>query len=216
MVGLSSPIFVGMKAAHRIVQLGITGGMGVGKTTVCRVFQCLNIPVFDADQEAKALYERDEEVRHELIQLLGRDIYLGKKINKPLLASHIFSNPEIRHKINELIHPRVGQLSKTWFQQQKAPYGIKEAALLLESGAYKELDAIILVSAPMPWRLEQLKKRNPDWSMQEIQQRIDAQWQDKMRKPFCRFQIQNAGHEFLIPQILAIHHQILKQYVEAS
>lgn len=195
-----------------IYRIGITGGMGVGKTTVCHIFQCLNIPVFDADSAAKNLYETDDEIRNELIHLFGKNVYHGKKLNKELVAAHIFNNEKLRNQLNGLVHPKVIELSKNWIQQQQAPYVVKEAALLLESGSYKELDAVILVTAPLPWRIEQLKKRNPNWSIHEIQQRIKAQWDDEKRKPYCQFLIQNTANNFLIPQVLSIHHQILNRH----
>ena len=191
-----------------MLKIGITGGMGSGKTTVCKIFQCLNIPVYDADFEAKQLYHTDLQLREEILQNFGTDILLNDQINFGLLAEKIFNKPEKRQTLNALVHPRVKAHSAAWFKNQVGPYAIKEAALLIESGAYLELDSLIFVRASKETRIQRVLKRNPSWTVEEIQQRMNAQMSDDEKKSYCQHEIINEDPHLLIPQVLHIHQQL--------
>lgn len=191
-----------------MLKIGITGGMGSGKTTVCKIFQCLNIPVYDADFEAKQLYHTDEQLREEIILNFGTDILLNHQINFGLLANKIFNHPEKRQILNALVHPRVKAHSAAWFKNQEGPYAIKEAALLIESGAYLQLDSLIFVQASKETRIQRVLKRNPSWTVEEIQQRMNAQMNEDEKKSFCQFEIINEDPHLLIPQVMRIHQQL--------
>jgi dephospho-CoA kinase len=191
-----------------MLKIGITGGMGSGKTTVCKIFQCLNIPVYDADFEAKQLYHTDEQLREEIILNFGTDILLNHQINHRLLAAKIFDHPEKRQILNALVHPRVKAHSAAWFKNQEGPYAIKEAALLIESGGHLQLDSLIFVQASKETRIQRVLKRNPSWTVEEIQQRMNAQMNEDEKKSFCQFEIINEDPHLLIPQVMRIHQQL--------
>lgn len=186
----------------------MTGGMGSGKTTVCKIFQCLNIPIYDADYEAKNLYNTDLQLREEVIQIFGADVFTNDLLNHSLLAAKIFSNPEKRQALNAIVHPRVQAHSASWFEKQSGPYAMKEAALLIESGAYRQLDHVILVRAAQETRIQRVMKRNPTWNLEEIRKRMNVQMSDEEKKPFCQFEIINEEPHLLIPQVMHIHQQL--------
>lgn len=191
-----------------MLKIGITGGMGSGKTTVCKIFQCLNIPIYDADYEAKNLYNTDLQLREEVILLFGADVFTNNLLNHSLLAAKIFSNPEKRQALNAIVHPRVQAHSASWFKKQLGPYALKEAALLIESGAFCQLDHVILVRAAEETRIQRVMKRNPTWSGEEIRKRMNVQMSDEEKKPFCQFEIINEEPHLLIPQVMRIHQQL--------
>ena len=191
-----------------MLKIGITGGMGSGKTTVCKIFQCLNIPIYDADHEAKNLYNTDLKHREEVIQIFGADVFTNDLLNHSLLAAKIFSNPEKRQALNAIVHPRVQAHSASWFEKQSGPYAMKEAALLIESGAYRQLDHVILVRAAQETRIQRVMKRNPTWNVEEIRKRMNVQMSDEEKKPFCQFEIINEEPHLLIPQVIRIHQQL--------
>lgn len=191
-----------------MLKIGITGGMGSGKTTVCKIFQCLNIPIYDADYEAKNLYNTDLQLREEVIQIFGADVFTNDLLNHSLLAAKIFSNPEKRQALNAIVHPRVQAHSASWFEKQSGPYAMKEAALLIESGAYRQLDHVILVRAAQETRIQRVMKRNPTWNLEEIRKRMNVQMSDEEKKPFCQFEIINEEPHLLIPQVMHIHQQL--------
>ncbi len=191
-----------------MLKIGITGGMGSGKTTVCKIFQCLNIPIYDADYEAKNLYNTDLQLREEVIQIFGADVFTNDLLNHSLLAAKIFSNPEKRQALNAIVHPRVQAHSASWFEKQSGPYAMKEAALLIESGAYRQLDHVILIRAAQETRIQRVMKRNPTWNLEEIRKRMNVQMSDEEKKPFCQFEIINEEPHLLIPQVMHIHQQL--------
>lgn len=191
-----------------MLKIGMTGGMGSGKTTVCKIFQCLNIPIYDADYEAKNLYNTDLQLREEVIQIFGADVFTNDLLNHSLLAAKIFSNPEKRQALNAIVHPRVQAHSASWFEKQSGPYAMKEAALLIESGAYRQLDHVILVRAAQETRIQRVMKRNPTWNLEEIRKRMNVQMSDEEKKPFCQFEIINEEPHLLIPQVMHIHQQL--------
>jgi dephospho-CoA kinase len=192
-------------------RIGITGGIGCGKSIVCKVFQLLGVPVFYADDEAKKLYYT-EEIKEVLIKKYGSQIYSSdKQLNKAMLASIIFSNPDELQFINSLIHPRVAKVYEQWCAEHKhLPYTLKEAAILFESGAYKEMDSVITVSAPKELRIKRIIKRD-NLSRQQIEERINNQWTEEERIKHSDFVIYNDDKSLVLPQIVDLHNKLINK-----
>jgi dephospho-CoA kinase len=190
--------------------VGLTGGIGSGKTTVAQVFEQLGVPVFYSDSEAKKLYETDVEIKNWLnSETQSQAFDQSGKLNTNRIAELIFSNEEKLKQFNALVHPKVRKAFNEWAEKQKTSYVIIEAAILVETGRYKDLDALICVSAPEELRIDRVLKRN-QISKDVVKQRISHQMTDEQRLPFCTFVIENDDKSPLIPQILDIHAKLLK------
>jgi dephospho-CoA kinase len=192
-----------------VKRIGITGGIGSGKSIVCKVFELLGVPIFYADNEAKKIYD-DEHVKAILINRYGHEIYLPDgKLNKEKLSKIIFSNQDELKYINSLIHPLVAKAYSEWCEKHKHfPYTLKEAAILFESGAYKELDKVITVSAPVELRINRVMKRD-NLSRMQIEERINNQWTEEERIKHADFVIYNNDEHLVIPQILDLHKKLM-------
>lgn len=189
-------------------QIGITGGIGSGKSTVCRVFSLLGIPVFDADTAAKSLYDDDPDVFEATLRIVGKTVLNeAGKMDRKKLAALLFADEQLLKKVNDLVHPAVAKGFDNWCAQQQAPYVLKEAAILFESGAYKQVDAVIVVTAPETLRIERVLKRE-SWSREELERRIRAQWDDEKKLKMSTYNIRNDETALVIPQVLSIHGQI--------
>lgn len=183
--------------------------MGAGKTLVAQVFQTLRVPFFSADQEAIWLTENNPQVKSEITSLFGRQAYTTDgTYNRKFIAEQIFTNPLLLEQLNAIIHPATFQRFFEWAAEQDAPYVMKEAAILFESGADKTCDKIIFVSAPEIVRIERVKKRNPAWSEADIKRRMQAQEPEEAKILKSDYVIKNDGTEFLLPQILKIHQSL--------
>lgn len=190
------------------MKLGVTGGIGSGKTSVCRVFNVLGIPVFSADPEAQKIMNSDEEIRKGINKIAGRDLYEGGNLDRRKLASLIFSNPDILAKVNELVHPAVFAYFEKWTNEQTAPYSIMEAAILFESGASKLVDRVVTVVAPLEERILRVIK-GKKLSRKQIMDRIRNQMDDESRIKLSDYVINNSENDMIIPAILKIHEDIL-------
>lgn len=194
-----------------MLTVGITGGIGSGKTTVCKIFEAIGIPVYYADSRAKYLMERDPDLLAALKNNFGTNIFLeGNTINRPALAKLVFNDPEKLALLNSLVHPVVAQDSLNWIKDQTSPYTLKEAALLYESGSYKQLDLIISVSAPLEVRISRVMHRDGS-TREEVISRINNQWPQERKDKLADFIILNDGEIALIPQVLKIHRQLLNR-----
>jgi dephospho-CoA kinase len=189
--------------------VGITGGIGSGKTLICKVFATLGIPVFHADDEARSLYETRPEILQQLAGLFGQDLIENNGLNKARLAGIVFNDPQKLQQLNQLIHPAVGELFRAWVFRQNAPYVLREAAILLESGSYHDCDDIILVTAPESIRVKRVMKRS-QLSESEIRMRMSRQWSDDQKRVYANYEIRNDDASLLIPQILSIHQKLLQ------
>lgn len=186
------------------IKVGITGGIGSGKSTVCKIFKLIGIPVFEADKVAKNLINSDEKIRNELIQLFGDNIYdSNKKLNKKMLADLIFNDESLLEKVNNLVHPAVRNEFILWHQKQNSKYTVHEAAILFESGFYKMMDFTILVSAPEITRIERVVKRDKI-KPELVESRISKQWNDEDKRKLASIELVNDNKHLLIPQILEI------------
>lgn len=193
------------------VKVGITGGIGSGKSTVCRVFKTLGTPVFEADVVAKELLNSSSHIKKELTRLYGNDIYTENKyVDRKKLASIIFNNNIELKKVNAIVHPEVRIAFNKWEKQQNSAYIIHEAAILFESGFYKLMDFSILVSAPEDLKMAWLKKRD-DLSTEEIRSRMEKQWDDEQKRKLASIEIINDNIQLIIPRIIEIDKQ-LKEY----
>jgi dephospho-CoA kinase len=190
------------------MKLGITGGIGSGKTSVCRVFKILGIPVFSADPEASKIMNTDADIIRSITSLLGKDIYVDGSLNRLKLATLIFNDNKLLQKINSLVHPVVFKHFKIWAQEQNAPYVIMEAAILFESGASKLVDRIVSVIAPVEERVDRVIKRNR-LSKDQVMDRIRNQMDDESRIKLSDYVISNSENDMIIPEILKIHRDIL-------
>ena len=189
-----------------MLHVGITGGIGTGKTTACKLFEALGIPVYYADERARWLMEHDEELRRGIIGLFGAAAYTDEGLlNRPEIARQAFGNPELLQKLNALTHPAVARDGLAWQQAwQGVPYTLKEAALLYESGSYRLLDKIIVVSAPLELRIARVMARD-DCSREAVLERIARQMPQEEKEARADFVLYNDGVQMLIPQVLRIH-----------
>lgn len=192
-----------------MMQVGITGGIGSGKTTVCQLFAALGIPIYDADAAAKRLMTEDEALRKQLIGLFGEAVYVGSELNRPWIAEQVFKNKNLLNQLNALVHPSVARDTMAWTDQQNAPYVLKEAALLIESGSYKVLDKLIVVSAPEELRITRVMARN-QITRDEVLSRIQNQLPEAEKLQMADYIIINDGEHALLPQVLNIHQKLLK------
>jgi dephospho-CoA kinase len=192
-----------------MLKVGLTGNMGSGKTLVADLFRRLGVPVFHADMEAKALYQR-KEVLAEIRAVCGPEILDHEgHLDRKKMAELIFSNPLILHEVNMIIHPKVRSEYQKWTSTLgDAPYSIYEAAILFESGHYQSMDRIICVTAPEELRIERVAKRD-GVPPEAIKQRIAHQWEENRKAALADFVIVNDGTLLLIPQVLSIHQELI-------
>ena len=191
-----------------MLRIGLTGGIGSGKSLVASVLEQMGYPVFYSDREAKALYDTHEVLKTELIALIGTELYDATGFKKDLLIEAIFENPALKEKIERLVHPKVRAAFEEWAAHQNTELVFNEAAILFETGAYVQFDATILVIAPAELRLERVVARD-GLSIQEIEKRIKTQWPDSQKINLTDFIIENDG-KAILKQIEAIVAELLK------
>ena len=189
-------------------KIGITGGIGSGKTYVASVFQSLGIPIFNADIQAKKLMTSSRKLIKLVKEEFGNDIYKDSDLNKEKLASIVFSDSDKLQKLNSLVHPIVKEEFNNWYKKQTSPYVIKEAAILFESNSHIGLDAVICVSAPLDLRMKRLLNRD-DYSEKEIKKRIENQISQEEKEKLSDYIIVNDEKELLLPKIIKIHKELL-------
>jgi dephospho-CoA kinase len=189
-------------------KLGITGGIGSGKTSVCRVFDVLRVPVFSADREAHEIMENDSRIVRSLNAIAGKDLYIAGSLDRTELATIIFNDNSLLEKVNLLVHPAVIDHFRKWVLVQTAPYVIMEAAILFESGASKFVDRIATVVAPVEERVERVIQRNK-LSREQVMERMKNQMDDESRIKLSDYIINNSENDMIIPAILKIHEDIL-------
>lgn len=188
--------------------IGLTGGIGSGKTTVAKMFAELGIPIYIADDEAKKLSDTSPEIRKDLLELLGDEAYKYDVLNRKFVAEKIFNDKALLNKVNHIIHPRVGEHFTKWASKQNAVYVIKEAAILFENGGYTNCDAIILVVAPKSVRIRRVMDRDNS-NIQEIESRMNNQWSDSMKTKLSQFVVENLEISYTKRQVEAIHEKLL-------
>jgi len=197
-----------MHPPDNMLCLGLTGGIGSGKSYVSRIFTALHIPVYEADLQTKLLYGHDTELRLALISLLGDSIYIEGILQKEVMAAKIFSDRTLLKQVNRLVHPAVMRHFALWKEKQKAPYLILESAIILETPFAFTLDKVLTVSAPVSLRLERLCNRDQT-SAEDVKRRMERQWSDAQREAKADFVVCSDGKAPLLPQVLKIHDAML-------
>lgn len=195
-----------------MLSVGITGGIGSGKSTICYIFECLGVPVYYADDAAKKLMTKKGELKNRITALFGKEAYFKNgKLNRKHISAMAFPNPELLKHLNAAVHPAVIEDGKKWMEQRAMeghPYAIKEAALLIESESYKQLDKLIVVTCPEDIRLERAMKRDKSSAI-KIMERMRAQLSDEQRLEYADYVIRNDGSRSLLEQILEIHSKLI-------
>ena len=183
--------------------IGLTGGIGSGKSVVAKVFATLGIPVFNADDEAKRIMQTSPEIKTKLIQQFGTDIYNEHGLNKEKLAAIVFNEPFQLQLLNAIVHPVTIQAAKDWAAKQNSPYVIKEAALIFESGAADGLLKVIGVTAPLSLRIHSVMQRD-GITKDQVDARMRNQISDTIKMRLCDYVIENNNQKMVIPQVLEI------------
>ena len=186
------------------LRIGLTGGIGSGKSTVARVFEVLGIPVYYADEEAKRIMNDDALLKEQIIQHFGPESYTNGILNRKHLAGVVFNNRTQLELLNSLVHPVTIRDSQEWMQQQTTPYAIKEAALIFESGSQSNLDYVIGVSAPDTLRIHRTMKRD-HITREEVLVRMSKQIKQVIKMLLCDFVIDNDEKQAVIPQVTELH-----------
>lgn len=193
-----------------MIKVGITGGIGSGKTTVCKLFEKMDIPVYYADREAKRLMNSDQDLKKKIKALLGKEAYYRNgRLDRKYVASIVFKDKEKLQKLNALVHPAVASDGKKWFEKQKTKYAIKEAALLVENASYKQLDFLIVVTAPVEMRIKRVVKRDKS-DYNQVKLRIANQLPEVQKKKVADFIIDNSGDVSLVSQVWKIHRKLME------
>jgi len=192
-----------------MITVGLTGGIGSGKSTVAKVFEKLGIHVFYADEEAKEILRSNHQIKEKLISIFGNQLYKDGILDRKFLAAQIFKDKNALERVNNIVHPAVIARFLEWCSAQKAPYVLQEAAILFETGGYKRFDKNILITAPKELRIARIKQRD-NASEEEIVQRMKNQWEESHKLPLADFVILNDESEMLLPQILGIHENLLQ------
>ena len=192
-----------------ILRIGITGGIGSGKSTVARIFEVLGIPVYYADDAAKRIMNEDAVLREQIIRNFGDQSYIEGKLNREHLASIVFHDKKKLAVLNALVHPATIRNSAQWMKCQTTPYAIREAALIFESGAQDQLDYVIGVSAPVELRIERAMHRD-NLTRQQVVDRMNRQINETIKMRLCDFIIINDGKKPVIPQVLKLHEKFLE------
>lgn len=182
-------------------RIGITGGIGSGKTTVCRVLQVMGLPVYYSDDEAKRIMHEDKELVQQIIKTFGEKAYVDGRLNRPFLAEVVFRQPGKKNALNQLVHPKVRADFARWCDLQQSWLVFQESALLFETGGHKLLDKTVLVTAPEIVRVQRVAKRDTT-SAEAVQARINNQMKDEEKIPLADFIIENDGRQLVIPQVL--------------
>ncbi len=193
-----------------MLRIGLTGGIGSGKSTVARIFEVLGVPVYNADDEAKRLMTEDAALRDLIISAFGHESYTNGVLNRKYLSAQVFNNSEKLNQLNSLVHPITLSDADEWMKRQKGSYVIKEAALIFESGSQKMLDYVIGVKAPLALRIERTMKRD-NVTSHEVKARIDLQMDEEEKLRLCDYVIVNDEKQMLIPQVLALHEKFLER-----
>lgn len=193
-----------------MIKVGLTGGIGSGKTTVAKVFETLGIPVYYADDQTKYLMNNNEGLKTSIIKHFGDDVYKKGELDRKYLASIVFNNKEKLELLNSLTHPLTIRDAEEWMTRQTTPYIIKEAALLFESGAAERLDYIIGVYAPQHIRVKRVMERD-NLPVEEIMKRISRQIDEEMKMKLCNFVITNNDQQLVIQQVLELHKKFLSE-----
>ncbi len=197
-----------------MLKVGVTGNIGSGKTTVCRIFESLMVPVYYADERARQLMVEDPELKSRIVALLGPEAYLPDgSLHRQWIAQKVFQDASLLQQLNDIVHPAVHRDLSSWFAGQEAmghPYAIEEAALLFESGGYQHLDKIVVVVAPEALRIRRVMDRD-GLTEAQVRARMERQWPEAAKANMADFIIVNDGQHPLPEQVARIHQQLVAE-----
>jgi dephospho-CoA kinase len=188
--------------------IGITGGIGSGKSTVAKIFATLGIPIYDADAAAKKIMQNSDELKKELKKQFGEATYTSEGLDRKYLANIVFTDKDKLEILNSLVHPYTLADADNWAKQQTSPFVIKEAALMFESRAAHHVDYIIGVSAPKALRIQRVMNRD-GLTRDEVIARMNRQIEENIKMKLCDFVIINDEQQLIIPQVVSLHQQFL-------
>jgi len=192
------------------LKIGITGGIGVGKSVVTKIFKVLGIPTYDADKEAKDIMDKNDAVRQSLVDTFGQEVYFEDgSLNREWLGKRVFADAEELKKLNAIVHPAVIKDGEDWAAAQTSIYSVKEAALLFESGSYKALDFTILVVSPLELRIERVMKRDKV-DREEVLRRINKQMPEEEKEKLSDCIVYNDDEHSLIEQVMELHQKFIQ------
>jgi dephospho-CoA kinase len=191
-----------------VLRVGLTGGIGSGKSTVAQIFEVLGIPVYYADIAAKKIMNEDEGLRSAITNVFGEQAYTSNMLNRKYISSIVFSDPAKLQQLNSLVHPATKNDGETWMKQQISPYAIHEAALIFEAEVSDRLDHVIGVSSPIELRIKRAIERDKV-SREEVLKRMDQQLDEELKMSKCDFVIINDEQQLLIPQVLELHEKLI-------
>ena len=190
-----------------MIKIGLTGGIGSGKSTVAKLFEVLGAPVYYADDAAKRLMNEDEILKQQVQKEFGKEAYTNGSLNRKYISDIVFANPEKLDLLNSIVHPATLKDAEEWMNKQTTPYAIKEAALIFESGAQEQLDYVIGVSAPTPLRIQRTIQRD-NITREEVIARMNKQIDETIKMRLCDFVITNDEQQLVIAQVMALHNHI--------
>jgi dephospho-CoA kinase len=202
-------LIFGIWAKHEsMLRVGLTGGIGSGKSTVARIFEVLGIPVFYADDEAKRILNENQELKQSIIKNFGEDSYKDGLLNRGYMASIVFNDKEKLQLLNSLTHPVTMRNGEAWMKKQTTSYAVHEAALIFEAGVSEELDYVIGVTAPEALRIRRVMNRDAV-TREEVIKRMSRQIEEDIKMKLCDFVLVNDEQQLLTPQVLAVHKDLL-------
>ena len=191
-----------------MIRVGLTGGIGSGKSYIAEIFCKLKVPVFNSDLRAREISDTSEEARAQIISHFGNKAYNNDSLNRRFIAGMVFENPLLLEKLNKILHPLVEKEFEAWCSENNSSdYIIKEAAILFETGNYKKLDSTILVAAPEDIRITRVQKRDNS-DRDSIIKRMENQWDDQVKEKLADYIIYNDGKTLILPQIIEIHKRL--------
>ena len=193
-----------------MLRIGLTGGIGSGKSTVARIFEVLSIPVYYADEAARRLMNEHQELKNQIRELFGEAAYIDGQLNRAYIGGTVFSDAGKLARLNAIVHPKTREDAAAWMRKQHASYAIKEAALIFEAGLETGLDQVIGVTAPVELRIARVMKRD-SVPREKVLERMNRQMDEKEKMKRCDFIIENDERTPLLPQVLKIHDTLMKK-----
>ncbi len=192
-----------------MLRIGLTGGIGSGKSTVAHVFEVLGIPVYYADEAARRIMNEDSTLKAQILRNFGPSAYKDGVLNRVYLAAQVFNDKEKLDRLNAIVHPATIADGEQWMLRQESPYALKEAALIFESGAQRQLDYVIGVFAPAPVRMLRAMKRDNS-TKEKVEAVISRQLDESIKMKLCDFVITNDEQQPIIPQVMELHEKLLQ------
>ena len=191
-----------------MLRIGLTGGIGSGKSTVAQIFEVLDVPVYYADTEARRLMNEDKELKSSILKLFGNESYVNNSLNRKYISSIVFSDPARLESLNQLVHPATKKDGEAWMRRQTTAYAIHEAALIFEANVNDRLDYVIGVSSPEELRIQRAMVRDKI-SREEILKRMSRQMNEESKMNKCNFVLYNDEQQLLIPHVLELHQKLV-------